>query len=71
MMSYYLLTVGSKAPKISYRRSKPRLFTTSLPPANDEGEFKFINFIDLFKQVFKEEVIDYAKWLIEHLLNIF
>lgn len=70
-MSYYLLTIGSKAPKISYHCQDQRLFTTSLPPANDESEFKFTNFIDPFKQVFKEEIIDYAKWLIEHLLNIF
>lgn len=71
MMSYYLLTVGSKAPKISYRRPNQRLFTTSLPPTNDEGEFKFTKILNIIKQVSKEELIEYARCLIEHLLNIF
>lgn len=71
-MSYYLLTIGSKAPKISYRCQDQRLFTTSLPPANDAGEFKFTTVLREFAlDIFKQEAIDRVKWLIEQLLTIF
>ena len=59
-MSYYLLTLGSKAPGISYRRSnQKRLLTTLSPPSDIDFEFKINDSLkefafNLFKQAIKD-----------------
>ena len=74
-MSHYLLTIGSKAPKISYRCSNQRLFTTSPPPANGEDEFKNNDYLrdfslDLIRQIVKDELLERAKLLLEYLFEL-
>lgn len=71
MMSYYLLTLGSVAPKISYRCDNQRLFTALSSPTNGEDEFKFTRIIDPFKKLFKQATFEHFKFIIEQLLSIF
>ncbi len=73
-MSYYLLTIGSKAPKISYRCSNQRLFTSPPPPANGEDEFKINDYLrdfslDLINQIVRNELLERAKLLLEYLFD--
>ena len=71
-MSYYLLTLGSKAPSISYRCSNQRLLTTLSPPSDIDFEFK-INItlkefaFKLFRQAVKDELLEPLRSLLEHL----
>ena len=72
-MSHYLLTLGSKAPSISYRYSnQQRLLTTLSPPGDIDFEFKINDTLkefafDLFKQAVKDELLEKLRSLLEYL----